>query len=213
MRVMTANLWNDHVSAASLAAVLDRYAPNVVAVQELDHEASTVLTSHYAHGHVQPGGVSGCGMVADRPINVEVLDIPFRPFLRAQVELAGRSVTIGGVHIANPVAKNDVPHRRQQVRGVLDLIAGTDPMVLVGDFNSSPAWPAYRAIRRHLDDGVTEWAKRVGTRPRPTWNWGADSVKLLRIDHVMVRDVVVDHVEVVKVDGSDHRAVVVDLSV
>lgn len=212
MRLMTANLWNEQVDPLALEGVLDRYQPNLVAAQELDFDASGILTSRFDHGHVQPGGVAGCGLVADRPVDVEVVEIPFRPLLLAEVLIGDQPVTVGGVHIANPVAVNDLPHRRAQVRAIVEVIKGTEPFVLVGDFNSSPAWPAYRAIRRHLADGVADWAKRVGRRPLPTWTWGADSRKLLRIDHVMVRGVNVEHVDVVKVGGSDHRALVVDVA-
>jgi endonuclease/exonuclease/phosphatase (EEP) superfamily protein YafD len=212
MRIMTANLWNVNVSADSFAEALDEHRPDVVAIQELAQHSSAVLADRYAYGLAIPDGVQGCALVANHPITVTRTELPFRPLLSAPVEVRGRTVTIGAVHLANPVAMHDVRFRRHQVRALLDEIQGTEPLVLVGDYNSSPAWPAYRMITRHLRDGVNDWAKQTGTRPTRTWNWGAGSPKLLRIDHIMVRGVELTDVKVIDIAGSDHRALVADIA-
>lgn len=211
MRIMTANLWNVHVSAPALAGVLDEHRPDVVAFQELDHAAAEVVQQRFPYGLSMPGGVEGCALLSREPITVTRTDIPFRPLLTAPLVIGGRSVTVGAVHLANPVAMNDLPHRREQVRALVDAIKGTGPMVLVGDFNSSPMWPAYRLLTRHLRDGVRDWAARTEVRPTRTWNYGAGTPKLLRIDHIMVRGVEVAGVKAIDVAGSDHRALVADL--
>lgn len=212
MRIMTANLWNHHVSADSFADALDEHRPDIVAIQELDQQAAAVLADRYDHGRAMPDGVQGCALVANHPITVTRTELPFRPLLSAQVEVGKRTVTVGAIHLANPVAMHDLPFRRHQVRALLEQIKGTEPMVLVGDYNSSPAWPAYRMIKRHLRDGVKDWAKQAGVRPTRTWNWGAGTPKLLRIDHVMVRGVELTNVKAIDIVGSDHRALVVDIA-
>ena len=212
MRIMTANLWNVNVSVDSFAEALDEHRPDIVAIQELAQPAAAVLADRYDYGMAFPDGVQGCALVGNHPIAVIRTDLPFRPLLSARVEVRDRTVTVGAVHLANPVGLQDMPFRRHQVRALLDAVAGTEPMVLVGDFNSSPAWPAYRMITRHLRDGVKDWAKRAGTRPTRTWNWGDGSPKLLRIDHVMVRGVEVTDVKVIDIAGSDHRALVADIA-
>lgn len=211
MRIMTANLWNIHVSAAALAEVLDEHQPDVVAFQELDQAAAEVAQQRFPHGLSMSGGVEGCALLSREPIDVTRTDIPFRPLLSAPLVIGARTVTIGAVHLANPVAVNDLPHRRGQVRALVEAIKGTEPMVLVGDFNSSPMWPAYRLLTRHLRDGVKDWAALTGERPARTWNYGAGTPKLLRIDHIMVRGVEVAGVKAIDIAGSDHRALVADL--
>ncbi|MDH3307438.1 MAG: endonuclease/exonuclease/phosphatase family protein [Acidimicrobiia bacterium] len=212
MRLMTANLLNTRVDTAALVRVLDEWKPNVVATQELDFTAADILSERYPHGLVRPGGVPGHGLLADFPIEVVVHPLPFRPLLTAAVALDGRTVTVGCIHLANPVGISDVSRRPPQVRALLEVIEGDGPMVLVGDLNSSPAWPAYRMIRRHLDDGVAEWAERSGRRPPRTWNFRPHWPKVLRIDHAMVRGVTVNDVHAVDIEGTDHRALIVDVS-
>ncbi|MDH3192847.1 MAG: endonuclease/exonuclease/phosphatase family protein [Acidimicrobiia bacterium] len=211
MRIMTANLFNANVSAYAFAEVLDAHLPDLVAIQELAQPSAVVLADRYDHGMAFPDGVQGCALVGNRPIAVTRTELPFRPLLTAPVEVGDRTVIIGAVHLANPVGLKDVAFRRHQVRALLDELAGTEPMVLVGDLNSSPAWPAYRMVTQHLRDGVKDWARRSGTRPTRTWNWGTGSLKLLRIDHIMVRGVELADVKVIDVAGSDHRAIVADL--
>lgn len=212
MRIMTANLWNTHVSAGSFAEALDEYQPDVVAVQELDHEAAELLAGRYPFGLARPGGIPGCALVGRDDLTVEANELPFRPLLTAEVMVGDRSVTLGAVHLANPVGRHDLPVRRFQVRALLETLPGDRPMVLMGDFNSSPAWPAYRMIRKHLRDGVADWAKRTGKRTRRTWNYGAGTPKVLRIDHIMVRGVELTNVQAVDIAGTDHRALVADLA-
>ena len=211
MRILTANLFNVNVSADAFAKVLDEHRPDLVAIQELAEPSAAVLADRYDHGMAFPDGVQGCALVGNHPITVTRTDLPFRPLLSAPVQVGDRTVTIGAVHLANPVGLQDMRFRRRQVRALLDEIAGTEPMVLVGDFNSSPAWPAYRMVTQHLRDGVRDWARRSGTRPTRTWNWGAGSPKLLRIDHIMVRGVELADVKVIDIAGSDHRAIVADI--
>ena len=55
-------------------------------------------------------------------------------------------------------------------------------------------------------------ARRSGKRPAPTWGPKVGGAAWFRIDHCMGRGVEVDHVEVVEIRGSDHRGVIVDLS-
>jgi endonuclease/exonuclease/phosphatase (EEP) superfamily protein YafD len=184
-----------------------------VAVQELDHPAAEALTERYPHGLVRPGGVPGCALVSRESLTVTATELPFRPLLTAPVLVGGHSITVGAIHLANPVAMHDVKYRRHQVRALLENIQGGQPMVLVGDYNSSPAWPAYRMIRKHLRDGVKDWATRTGNRTGRTWSYTAGMPKLLRIDHVMVRGVELADVQVVNIAGSDHRALVADLEV
>ena len=212
MRIMTANLFNVNVSVDAFARALDEHRPDIVAIQELAQPAAAVLADRYDYGMAFPDGVQGCALVGNHPITVTRTDLPFRPFLSAPVEVGDRMVTIGAIHLANPVGLQDMRFRRHQVRALIGEVQGTEPIVLVGDYNSSPAWPAYRMITRHLRDGVEDWAKGAGTRPTRTWNWGAGSPKLLRIDHIMVRGVELTDVKVIDIAGSDHRAIVADIA-
>jgi endonuclease/exonuclease/phosphatase (EEP) superfamily protein YafD len=73
-------------------------------------------------------------------------------------------------------------------------------------------WPAYRRLRRHYDDGIGEVEADQGRRPARTWAPLRIGPRLLRIDHVLVSGVRVVSAEALPLAGSDHLAVVVDLS-
>jgi endonuclease/exonuclease/phosphatase family metal-dependent hydrolase len=78
--------------------------------------------------------------------------------------------------------------------------------------NATPIWPTYRRLRRHLSDGVADWAERVGARPAPTWAKSPGWPPVLRIDHVFTSGVELAQVLVEPIAGLDHRAVVADMS-
>ena len=211
MRIMTANLWNTNVEVASFTAALDQFEPDVVAVQELDHGAAEELRARYPYGEIRPGGVAGCALVSKSPMDVSVIEIPFRPLLTTTVGIDGQAVNVGAVHLGNPVALADLPHRWHQLAALLDADDGTSPAVLVGDFNSSPAWPAYRKLAKSYQDGAADWAKRAGQRPPRTWNYKAGIPKALRIDHVWVRGLDVHELNTAGIAGSDHLALIADV--
>ena len=84
--------------------------------------------------------------------------------------------------------------------------------VVAGDFNSSPAWPAYRKVATRLTDLVDEWAVAEGREPEPTWGWHVGWPRLLRIDHLFGSGLRATEVSVVPIAGSDHAAVIADLT-
>jgi len=76
--------------------------------------------------------------------------------------------------------------------------------LLLGDFNATVDQPTMRAL---LDDGYVDAAGAVGRGWRMTWRF--PHTPPLAIDHVLVDDATaVRSVEVHRVAGSDHRAVV-----
>ena len=82
---------------------------------------------------------------------------------------------------------------------------------MVGDFNATPIWPAYRALASHLDDAARLHAEATRQRPARTWGPWYGAPRLLRIDHAFLRGLSVDRFEVVEVAGSDHSGVLTDL--
>ncbi len=84
--------------------------------------------------------------------------------------------------------------------------------LLVGDFNATPYWPWYRRMASQFTDAAVAVAARVGTAPKPTWGPWPGAPKLLRIDHGFLRGLEVEEFEVFEVSGSDHSALVMDLT-
>ncbi len=157
------------------------------------------------------------GLALRWPGEIRVVELGGIPALAARLgkwpEL-GETVEIVSVHLANPT---DWPQwrmvglRRRQADALRSLTEGTPKVVVAGDCNATPAWPLYRRIRRFLDDGVATRARTTGERPRATWGPIPDGPRLLRIDHVFVRGIIVTEVRRVDIPGSDHAGVLVAL--
>lgn len=215
LRVLTANLLGDRSSPLALAGLLDDTSPDIVAVQELAPSNAAVIRTRYPGGVLRPAlGTNGMGLVGRLPLEVRRLPLPRRSALVGSVTLPNDQIVgVWAAHLANPI---DLPPsigvRREQVRLLEEALDGNrSPLVLVGDLNASPRWPAYRQLRTRLDDGVADWARRNRTRPDRTWSYRPGLPRLLRIDHALVRGMTVTGVQVLPVRGSDHHALIVDL--
>lgn len=155
----------------------------------------------------------GRAMLSHHSIEVEVVESVFRPALRCRLNVGGEPVDVIGVHLANPVNfRGAVTARRAQVASVLGLLAeGDGRAVVAGDFNATPMWPAYRALRASLHDGVRDSDRTERRRSKRTWAPRPGWPGMLRIDHMFVKGVELTEVEVSPVIGSDHRAVTATL--
>jgi hypothetical protein len=84
--------------------------------------------------------------------------------------------------------------------------------LLVGDFNATPYWPWYRRMASQFTDAAVTVADKAGTSPKPTWGPWPGAPKLLRIDHGFLRGLEVQEFEVFEIEGSDHSALVMDIT-
>lgn len=215
IRVLTINMYATNSEPASLAAVLDRHRPDVVAAQELSPRAGAVLAERYPFGMIRPAlNHRGAALVAARPMEVSRHPLPHRPGLVGTLAVdGGRHWRLWSVHMVNPADwPPPVGLRRLQVEALLAATSNvTAPLAVVGDFNATPLWPLYRKMIRQFSDGVVEWAESSGEEPPKTWSYRPGWKPLLRIDHVFVRRLSVVRAEAVAIEGSDHRGVLVDL--
>ncbi len=100
----------------------------------------------YAPGHVQGDGTDGVAVVSRIPLtSAEVIDLPFfnvhfnsgrRIALAVTLEHRGAPVTVYAVHLDNRI---NVKQRRQQLMPVIEHAKRqTTPVIIAGDFNTSP---------------------------------------------------------------------------
>ena len=218
LRILTANLYNGRADADALGEILDETRPDVVAAQEMAPSAAAAIAARMPHGIVLPAlDHTGAALAATQPIDVQRHSLPHRDALVGRFEHEGRPLVIWSVHLANPV---DTPlpirKRRAQVLALEGALANAvlsgGRLVLVGDLNATPLWPAYRRLRHLLSDGVAEWSARTNTRPQGTWSYRPGGRPLLRIDHALTAGVTVHGAKTIVVPGSDHRALLVDVS-
>jgi endonuclease/exonuclease/phosphatase family metal-dependent hydrolase len=105
--------------------------------------------------------------------------------------------------------------RRDQIRALNAYLGGVPKhrRVVIGDFNATPIWPAYRALASRFDDAARLHAERSGRRALRTWGPWHGAPRLLRIDHAFLRGLTVDRFDVVAVAGSDHNGILADLRI
>lgn len=209
IRVVTANLYNHNVDLEALTNLIEEERPDFLAAQELVPAAARVIERHLPHGLLHPtDDTDGIGIAGASPVVVRRHPLPHRDAMVAEGPFR-----LWSVHLANPV---DAPPpwraRRDQVRALAEAISEVRPVLVVGDFNATPLWPAYRALSRVLDDGVAEWAARNGRSPERTWSYRAWTPPLLRIDHAFAGGLSLSDVRTRRLAGSDHRALIVDVA-
>lgn len=218
LRILTQNMYNGRGDPNSFVDALQTHRPDVVAVQELSGNAAEVLAGWGETTLLDPrDDTTGMGVAVRGPARLGQLDFPFRRPVTALLPKGawgfGTDLQIVNAHLVNPIARpirRSREFRRQELDALTALVTADDrppAQLLVGDFNSSPAWPLYRKLRAVLTDG----AVAAGTARR-TWGPLPSSPRLLRIDHAFSRGTVkVTATRTVFVTGADHRGLLVDI--
>src|SRR5262249_44316659 len=162
----------------------------------------------------------GMGIALRQPAPVSRIPLPQRIAYAAEIEIdgsPGRAIEIVNLHMLAPHRPPPwlaFPYRRAQLRA-LEAYLEARPRphrVLAGDLNSTPRWPLYRRLTRRFQDAALEAARQDGGRTAATWGPWPEGPRLFRIDHVLVAGLEVHGARVLRVAGSDHSAVVVDLA-
>jgi endonuclease/exonuclease/phosphatase (EEP) superfamily protein YafD len=220
LRILSANLANGRADAEALADLVEAVDPDVALVQELAPPQAEALARVLPFGKLEPSRDHlGMGIALRTPGTVRPLPLPYRPAFVAEVTGPedDEPIEVLNLHLAAPHVPpvvQRVRDRRGQLREIIAHLDATPRRrrVLAGDFNATPLWPAYRRLRTRFDDAVAEASRRRGRRPARTWGPWAGSVRLLRIDHVLVQGLVATETRVLHLRGSDHSALVADLA-
>jgi endonuclease/exonuclease/phosphatase family metal-dependent hydrolase len=240
IRVMTYNVHScagidGKVRPERIARVINHFDPDVVAVQEVDahrprsghHDQAQLIADHLRMEHVfhamfeEEKERYGIAIFSRHPFTMlragYLTEAWPRRFREARGAIWVRVEFDGGrpFHFVNTHFGLGRDERRQQADALLgaDWLGGlpeSEPLILCGDFNSSPRSPVYRRLLRRLRDAQRS---KPGHNPSPTFS----SVKpLLRIDHVFVsRHFAVERAEVPDTPtamlASDHLPLCVEL--
>ncbi len=223
LRIVSANLWNGAAAPAAFADLMAELAADVVAVQEIAPEQADALARVLPHGVLEPArDYTGMGIALRWPARVRRLGLPIRDARVADLRWDGTDGTrleleILNLHVLAPHSRlkwQSLQYRRGQLRGVVRHLEASPQRrrVLVGDLNATPLWPVYRRLAARLTDAAVAVARRHGRVVERTWGPWPSGPRVLRIDHAFVHGVAVEDFNVVRVPGSDHSAIVVDIA-
>ncbi|MET9820055.1 MULTISPECIES: endonuclease/exonuclease/phosphatase family protein [unclassified Streptomyces] len=215
VRVLTSNVEFGQGTDALIAAVR-REKPDLVFVQECESTCGTALRRDLAADYPHRQAVEGAGSKG----SVILSAFPLRPapgvrgtmgMPAAVADVRGHAVRLRLAHPMPPLA-DQVDLWRAELDALRDAAAGDRgaPTVLAGDFNASQD---HAAFRRVLDTGLRDAARLAGEDRTPSWPARTLPVFGTQIDHVLVSEDFAAHdARFLDLAGTDHRALVVDLT-
>ncbi|QUX30365.1 endonuclease/exonuclease/phosphatase family protein [Nocardiopsis akebiae] len=227
VRIMTLNMLGGGADAARVVSLVRDREVDVLTLQEVTPGLVSELSAAglddllpYAVDRSDPRGVHGSTVHSAFPLTDTGGGEPGRdtfamPTAVVRLPEDGDGdgeddvLEVTSVHVPPPLS----PAYTDSWRGELeDLAEAGDPdtmRILAGDFNATLD---HAALREVLDAGYLSSAAVLGEGLEPTWPAGR-AAPGLAIDHVLVHPRMgVDGLEVVEVVGTDHRAVLVEVS-
>jgi endonuclease/exonuclease/phosphatase (EEP) superfamily protein YafD len=213
LSVLSANIHHGTADPEAIVALVDRYRPELLSVQE--------LTPRFAHELRAAGiaerlpnqmlrvnrGASGAGLYARLPMRPLAHQTRFFFRMpRATVAMPdGRRLRVVGVHPYPPLS-NKMGSWREALESLPSAGEGT-PWVLVGDFNGTLDQAEFRDV---VDRGYTDAAEVTGKGLEPTWPTMGHRFMppSITIDHVLADSRLgIAGYGVDELPGSDHRAI------
>lgn len=223
IRVFSGNLWWGRADSDALVELIREFQIDVFAAQELGFENAEAISSELGYGMLEPDdGFQGMGIAMRSPASYERIPMAHRDARRAVLKPKDwvgleSPIDLINVHFQAPHSIRPFPAYRVRGKQVAALERFDDAYpsparVLLGDFNATPAWPLYRRLAKRFEDGAVQSAKKEGRRVEASWGYSAQSRRLLRIDHTMVRGVDVENFRIIDIPGSDHSGMLFDCS-
>ncbi len=225
-RLMTFNVFGRNERPEDLAAYVTSVSPDIVALQEYNQHMRRaihpLLSEVYPHFQFCAGGERAfVGLYAKLPF--EPLDEDacsssiMSPDRTARIIVKfdvpdGPDFTLATTHNDWPAPITRQAEQFAALRTALSTVEA--PLIVVGDFNSTP-W-SY-ALRNFVSDAtLTRHTRNLPTFPRLWYYWRGwqEMIAFLPLDHVMTRGGVAIHdIERGEPMGSDHAPLIVTFSV
>lgn len=213
---------------ARIAEVINKQHPDLVGLQEVDRGVQrtqrideivelaklTRMDYAFAFNLKYQGGQYGVAILSRVPIRAtehrlyqNTREAERRGFIRAEVRIGGRLVNFVTTHLDYQYEDGRVFEAQQLLRALADV---NGPLIVVGDFNDTPAGGAYQLMRSMFDDS---WSQtRAGDEG---FSYPTDK-PAKRIDYIFTRQsdrVRARRAWIVETPASDHIPVVAELEI
>ncbi|GGV02851.1 membrane protein [Streptomyces filipinensis] len=215
LRVLTSNVEFGR-GAPALVPRIRGLRPDVVFVEECEDTCRAALEGDFGTAYPYRQAVRAAGSHGSLILS----RFPLRPTagVRGTMGMPGAVADVHG-HAVRLQLAHPMPPLPQQIGlwhrelGRLRAFAAADtrtPTILAGDFNATED---HAALRRILDTGLTDAARLAGDDRIASWPARTASVIGAQIDHVLLSpDFTATEARFLRVAGTDHRALVVDLT-
>ncbi|OZC50275.1 endonuclease/exonuclease/phosphatase family protein [Rhodococcoides fascians A21d2] len=216
LRVMQANLM---VGRADPAAVVGQARENfvdVVTIQELTDESVIGLRDagmeelfpySYLRPYVTGGG--GAGIYSRLPISDNRELVGYGPVnLATRIEVPdSEPISLLAVHPGPAyVTPADIwTAELDTLRGDLEAVSGTGPVIVSGDFNTTYS---HKKFRNLLDAGYSDAAAQLGKGLVPTYPTDKGTPAVVGIDHILSNSGHARSLERIDLPGSDHHGLI-----
>jgi len=222
-KIMTFNLYKHNTNLEGIVSTIEEEDPDIIALQELVPNVAerllTELEERYPYHTLrsdQP--VEGQGLMSRYEMH-QVSSIPDYRFLSAKVDLPQGEITVFNVHAPKITPWRWEKAWEEQRAFIQDLFAQTSkiqsPVLIVGDFNTTPLSQNYVLLRQEYYDAFADSGNGFGFTYPAREKLGIKLPwPLVRIDFIFHSENLISHETKVLTDagGSDHRPVVSILS-
>ena len=216
VKLLTQNVLTENRNHEALLDLIQAENPDVIVLLETSpawFESCKGLRERYPYflEQAHPGnfGISFYSRISCKP------KLTFHgryelPTVHADLEVnEKKSIHIAGIHPLPPMRPQTMRDRDQLCEAVMNSLDSNRPRLVTGDFNLTPWSPKFGKLLKLGQ--LVDAAKGFG--PEPTWFVGPSWMGGLKIDHALVSpDVRVDSFRIGPNIGSDHRAVIVEIS-
>jgi len=215
LSIMNVNVNAANNNYASLLNLVEQELPDLILFVEFNagwQRAISALAEIYPYRSEAPQQDRfGIALLSRIPfIEQESVDLLATAAISARINLAGQSVRLLGVHLRPPVSAGWAAMRNQQLVEIDELLGErTEPVIIVGDFNTTTYSPIFSEWL--AENELRSAAQATGL----TISWPTFLPLLgILIDHYVVSDnVLIDELRRRPAFGSDHYPLTATLSV
>jgi endonuclease/exonuclease/phosphatase (EEP) superfamily protein YafD len=215
LRVLTVNLFQRPGAAERLVALARRTHPDVISLQEVTAPVARALRraglGDVLRNHIVEPRITGWGsaLYANRPL--EQVPAVRDGAVAARMRISGAPpLELRTVHPLPPRTPDAVSVWQHYLRALPPATPTGAVRILAGDFNATLD---HAELRDVIGRGYEDAGERIGSGLEGTWPSNRDIPPAITIDHVLAdARCGIRSYRVLKVQGSDHRALLVDIA-
>lgn len=220
LTVLSLNAEYGEADPGAVMRLIRSHRPDVVVFVEmtaakltaLDEAGLTTLLPNRTAGMVDDGS-RGSIILSKYPVTTVDGDSDLGPYdLQspvAEVKAPGDQVLVHAVHTYPPLADGASQWRPQLNKlGDWQRAQTAQHIIMAGDFNAGVTHPAFRQLARGMVDAYPSLHGSL----HPSWPYEGPLPPFVQIDHVLTKGFVPKTAKIDKVPGTDHAAIVTQLS-